>query len=74
MDWTHYDDHGGAGEDALSFELLQILSCAHALGVMLFNPKLVTAGTASRRPDIYFDSNVHCYVECVLTKANNQTA
>ena len=37
-------------------------------------PKACTAGTASRRLDIYFDSNVHCYVECVLTKANNQTA
>ena len=27
-------------------------------------------GTASRRPDVYFDSTVHCYLERVLTKAN----
>lgn len=74
MSWQHYDAHGGAVEDALTFELLRSLSDVQPLGVMLFNPKLVLAATSGRRPDIYFNSTVHSYVECVLTKANTQTA
>ena len=74
MDWSNYDAHVGAVEDALTFELLREVACVEPLGVMLFNPKLVMAGKASRRPDIYFGSTVHCYVECVLTKANTATA
>lgn len=74
MDWSNYDEHGGAVEDALTFELLQEISCVNPLEVKLFNPKLVISGTGARRPDIYFNSNVHCYVECVLTKANTVSA
>ena len=72
MSWDAYEDHGGPVEDALTFELLHVLGRLNTLGVMLFNPKLVTAGTSARRPDIYFNSNVHCYVECVLTKSNTE--
>ena len=72
MSWEAYNSHGGPVEDALTFELLHVLAGVKSLGVMLFNPKLVTAGTSARRPDIYFDSNVHCYVECVLTNSNTE--
>ena len=74
MDWTPYNEHGGAVDDALTFELLQEVSCVRPLGVKLFNPKLVVAGMPSRRPNIYFNSIVHCYVECLLTRANTETA
>lgn len=74
ISWEHYEAHGGAVEDALTFELLRHLSHVKPLGVMLFNPKLVMASTSARRPDIYLNSTVHCYVECVLTKANTPTS
>ena len=72
MSWHAYEAHGGPVEDALTFELLDVLGSVNTLGVMLFNSTLVTAGTSTRRPDIYFNSNVHCYVECVLTKSNTE--
>ena len=72
MSWEAYNAHGGPVEDALTFELLHILAGVKTLGVMLFNPKLVTAGTSGRRSDVCFDSNVHCCVECVLTKSNTE--
>ena len=55
-------------------KLLQSLSDVESLGVLLFNPKHVIATTSERRPDIYFNSTVHSYVECVFTKVNTQTA
>ena len=51
MSWTHYDAHGEPVEDALTFELLHVLSGVKTPGVMLFNPKPVTAATSGRRPD-----------------------
>ena len=74
MSWKQYEAHGGPVEDALTFELLWNLLDAKPLEVMLFNPKLVTAGTTARRPDIYFNSVVHSYVECVLTKGNTPSS
>ena len=61
MSWAHYEPLRG---------LVHISS----LRVVLFNPKLVLAATSGRRPDIYFNSTVHSYVECVFTKAYTQTA
>ena len=71
--WDEYMPHGGPIEDALTFELLLILSQVKKLGTRLFNPKLINAGTASRKPDLYLNSSVDTYVECVLTTANNLT-
>ena len=69
--WDDYTAHGGPVEDALTFELLLILS--EVLETRLFNPKLINAGTASRKPDLYLNSIVDAYVECVLTAGNNLT-
>lgn len=71
LSWTQYDTHGGPVEDALTFEMLVILAGVQRLQTRLFNPKLISAGTAGRKPDIYFNSIVDSFVECVLTTGNN---
>lgn len=74
MDWSDYDAHGGPIEDALTFELLVTLVQVRQLSSRLFNPKLIDAGTAARKPDIYLNSSVNSYIECVKTDSNNETA
>lgn len=71
LNWDHYNAHGGPVEDALTFELLVILSRVAHLGTRLFNPKLINYGMARRKPDLYLNTTVDAYVECVLTTANN---
>ena len=73
LDWTRYMAFGGPVEDALTLELLIILAGVSHLTTRLFNPKLINAGTASRKPDLYFNTSVDSFVECVLTTANNAT-
>ena len=73
LHWEHYDDHGGAVEDALTFELLLLLHRVSQLTTKLFNPKLIAARTAGRRPDLYLNSTVDSYVECVRTKGHTKT-
>lgn len=48
LDWKPYDPFGGAIEDALTLELLIVLSGVSYLKTRLFNPKLVNVGTAAR--------------------------
>jgi hypothetical protein len=57
-------------EDALTFELILILTRVAQLKTRLFNPKLIDAGKAGRRPDLYLNSSVDAYVECVRTQGN----
>eukprot|EP00977_Amphora_coffeiformis_P012604 scaffold3161_cov146-Amphora_coffeaeformis.AAC.4 len=73
LSWVQYDAHGGPVEDALTFEVLVILAGVQHLQTRLFNPKLIGAGTAGEKPDIYFNSTVDTYVECVLTRGNNKS-
>jgi energy-coupling factor transporter ATP-binding protein EcfA2 len=73
LNWAEYDAHGGPIEDALTFEMLIILAGVQHLGTRLFNPKLINAGTAGRKPDLYLNTAIDCYVECVLTTAGNQS-
>ena len=60
-------------EDALTFEMLIILAGVQHLHVGLFNPKLINAGMAGRKPNIYLNSTVASYVECVLTTGNSES-
>jgi len=60
-------------KDALTYDLLCVLAGVKSLDLMLFNSKFVTADAYARRPDVYFGSNVHCYMKCVLTKANSES-
>lgn len=73
MKWEHYASHGGPVEDALSFELLFVMAQIPQLSARLFNPKLVDVGTRGRRPDIYINSLVNSYIECVLTTGHTET-
>ena len=73
LSWTEYDTHGGPVEDALTFEMLIILAGVQHLGTRLFNPKLINAGTAGRKPDLYLNTTIDSYVECVLTTAANDS-
>ena len=73
LNWDQYGPHGGPIEDAMTFELLLGLSKVKQLDTRLFNPKLINAGTAARKPDLYFNSTIDSYIECVLTSANNAT-
>mgnify|MGYP000073660062 CR=1 FL=1 len=72
MEWKQYNVHGRPIEDALSFELLVALSRVSALETRLFNPKLVNYN-AGRKPDLYLNTTVDSFVECVLTTANTDT-
>jgi hypothetical protein len=54
----------------MTVEMLLILSGVQHLGTRLFNPKLVNSGTAARKPDLYLNSTIDSYVECVLDRAN----
>ncbi|KAG7356855.1 AAA domain containing protein [Nitzschia inconspicua] len=74
LDWSPYNATGGPTEDALSLELIVILNQVQILSHRLFNPKLVNAGTAHRRPDIFLNSMVNAYVECVLTRSLSDSA
>ena len=73
ISWEQYNAHGGIVKDALTFELMVVFAGVQQLGSRLFNPKLFNAGTAGRRPDMYLNSTIDAYVECVLTKGNNET-
>ena len=53
--------------------MLIILAGVQHLVTRLFNPKLINAGTAGRKPDLYLNSTVDSYVECVLTTAGNES-
>jgi hypothetical protein len=72
MLWKQYDKHGGAVEDALTFELLMVLKNIPQLTTQLFNPKLVDVGTPGRRPDIYVNSKVNSYIECLLSLSTDK--
>jgi hypothetical protein len=74
MDWQHYDQHGGAVEDALTFELLQVVARLSQIGMSLFSPKLVNFGISTRRPDMFFNDKLSTYVEALVTKAQDTTA
>jgi hypothetical protein len=71
MSWDQYTPFGGPIEDALSFELMLILSRLSHLRTRLFNPKLIQAGFSGKKPDLYLNGTVDAYIECVLTTANN---
>lgn len=73
LQWGQYDAHGGPVEDALSFELLAAMANIRELSTRLFNPKLVDAGTSGRRPDIYINSHVNSYIECLLTEGHTES-
>ena len=73
MSWDQYKPFGGPVEDALTFELYRILAGVKQLGTHLFNPRMVNQGNAARRPDLYLNSTIDAFVECVLTKANSKT-
>jgi hypothetical protein len=70
LSWEQYETHGGAVEDALTFELILLLTRVDHLKTRLFNPKLVDAGQSGRRPDIYLNTFLDAYVECVRTKGH----
>ena len=72
MNWQQYNAHGGPVEDAMTFELLLILSRVAHLGTQLFNPKLINFAS-ERKPDLYLNSTVNAYVETVLTTANSDS-
>ena len=73
LDWSMYNAFGGPTEDALTHEVIVTLYKVPTLTAKIFNPKLVDAGTAARRPDMFLNSNVNTFVECVLAPANNAT-
>jgi hypothetical protein len=73
ISWTQYDAHGGPIEDALTFEMLIILAGVQHLGTRLFNPKLINTGTADRKPDLYLNTEIDSYVECVSTTAGDDS-
>ena len=73
LNWDQYGPHGGPIKDAMTFELLLGLSKVKQLDTRLFNPKLINAGTTARKPDLYLNSTIDSYVECVVTSANNAT-
>ena len=74
LHWEQYDPHGGTAEDALTFELTLLLHRVAHLKTKLFNPKLIDARNAGRRPDLYVNSDVDSYVECVRTNGHTNTA
>jgi hypothetical protein len=56
----------------LTLELLIILAGVSHLCTRFFNPKLMDTGTTARKQDLYLNSSaVDCFVECILTTANN---
>jgi hypothetical protein len=72
LDWSMYNAFGGPTEDALTHELIVTLyKQVPSLAAQIFNPKLVDAGTAGRRPDMFLNTRVNSFVECVLAPANN---
>ena len=71
LDWSMYNAFGGPTEDALTHELIVTLYKVPTLTAKIFNPKLVDAGTAGRRPDMFLNSAVNVFVECVLASTNN---
>lgn len=72
LEWSQYARFGGPVEDALSFELLTLIARISQVTTRLFNPKLVDVGTSGRRPDIYINSQVNGFVECVLTTGHSE--
>jgi hypothetical protein len=72
MNSQQYNAQGGPVEDAMTFELMLILSRVAHLGTRLFNPKLINFA-AGRKPDLYLNTSVDAYVEAVLTKANSDS-
>jgi len=74
MSWTQYNAHGGPVEDSLTFELLSKVARLGQMDLLLFNPKLVNAGTSGRRPDMFFNNVLNSYVEAVLSLVNNAQA
>jgi hypothetical protein len=73
LDWSMYNAFGGPTEDALTHELIVTFYQVASLSAKLFNPKLVDAGTAARRPDMFLNTIVNSFVECVLAAANNNS-
>ena len=72
LQWSQYDRFGGPIEDALSFELLSGMARIPQVTARLFNPKLVDSGTSARRPDIYINSQVNSFIQCVLTDGSTR--
>lgn len=72
MNWQQYNAHGGPIEEAMTFELMLILSRVAHLGTRLFNPKLINFATG-RKPGLYLNTSVDAYVEAILTTANSDT-
>lgn len=76
LNWSMYNAFGGPTEDALTHELIVTLyKVVPILAAKIFNPKLVGAGmdAAGRRPDMFLNTRVNSFVECVLAPANNQS-
>lgn len=71
LDWSMYNAFCGPTEDALTHELIVTLYKVPTLTAKIFNPKLVDTGTAGRRPDMFLNSSVNSFVECVLASASN---
>lgn len=73
LDWSMYNAFGGPTEDALTHELIVTVYKVPTLTAKIFNPKLVDAGTAGRRPDMFLKSTVNSFVECLVASANNRS-
>lgn len=71
LDWVQYMACGGPAEDALTLELLILFAGVSHLTTRLFNPKLINVSFEAKRPDIYVNTSVDCFLECVLTTAIN---
>lgn len=70
VQWRQYDAHGGAIENALTFELMVAISKLAGNTTQLFSPGLVDAGSQARKPDIFFNGIVKSYLEVVLSRSN----
>jgi hypothetical protein len=73
LSWSQYDAIGGPTEDAMTFELLLGISRFSSISTRIFGAKLVNSALAARKPDVFLNSHVNSYVECVLTTGNNDT-
>lgn len=73
LQWSMYDPFGGPIEDALTVELLIVLAGARKITTRIYNPKLINSGNSRKKPDMYLNSTLDCFIECVKTSGNNKT-
>jgi hypothetical protein len=57
----------------ITFQLLSLLAEVKQVDQRLFIPKLIETEMFARRPDMFLNSTVNAYVECVMTKSGNTT-